>query len=221
MLTGAFSTDPVFTYLLRHLSPTNRDVARGKIFKVLYPLADKNDAIFYEAHAGSTGALPQCAAIVALPGKKADDMGFLSVWGTLHFIRYGVLSLVRMLGVGRFLWMKNEYGGAIEPIKNNYFKSKGVKDYYELKYIGTDANHRGKGLAPALIRDVQATAAAEGKAVWLEASNRRARGVYSKCGFKPVGEPVVLGKGLVDSTGEDAVGEKATGVECFPMVWWP
>lgn len=111
------------------------------------------------------------------------------------------------------------FGTATMPVKKSVFPN--GETYFYVFLVGASAAHRGKGLAPGLIRKLQERARDEGKPIWLEASNEGARAVYLKLGFKDVQPLIYLGKGECDANGEVASGEEAMGVPMWPMVWWP
>jgi GNAT superfamily N-acetyltransferase len=111
------------------------------------------------------------------------------------------------------------YAAATTPAKKSTFPNN--ETFFYIQLIGAATAHRGKGLAPALIRKLQEQARSEGKAVYLEASNEGARRVYQKLGFEEVGDVISVGKGECDAQGERAEGGKAVGVPMWPMVWWP
>lgn len=128
----------------------------------------------------------------------------------LLFLWYcGVSSFVR----------KSHWNTAVEPAKRAALPN--GETYFYVMEIGTDERFRGKGLAPALIADVQVAAQQAMKPIWLEASNLGARAVYTKCGFVDVDVEIVVGKGECDATGEQATGDEAVGVKLWPMIWRP
>lgn len=230
VLAGAFSTDPIFGYMINHIPKKRRHSVRHKIFNCMHALAAYNDAIFYEASSIKQDGLKagvqqekeqepefQCAAVITRPGKHGDDDGIRGWW---ELIKGGLLNLVWDVGVTHLPRARNEYTGVVDPVKKAYFGPKN-KDYYYVMWVGTDEAHRGKGLCPALLRDLQGRATRDGKPIWLEAATKAARQVYLKCGFEDVGTPLVFGRGRCDGSGEKCKGEGALGVEFYPMAWWP
>jgi len=123
------------------------------------------------------------------------------------------------IGPSRFMSRMNAYSAATTPSKKVTFFN--GETFFYVQLIGAGSQHRGKGLAPALIRRLQERASGEGKPIYLEASNEGARRVYEKLGFEEVGEMIWLGKGECNVEGEVSDGEEAKGVPMWPMVWRP
>ena len=96
-------------------------------------------------------------------------------------------------------------------------KGKINKCYY-MFIISTAESERGKGLSTNLIRAFQRRVAHEGYPIWTEATTRKSRRVYEKCGFKLV-EEITLGKGEVNRDGKACKGGE--GVLWHAMVWYP
>ena len=92
------------------------------------------------------------------------------------------------------------YAAATMPSKKKTFPNGETCFYVQL--IGAGSKHRGKGLAPALIKDSQERAKEERKPIYLEASNEGARRVYEKLGFEDSGDMIWLGKGECGKDGE-------------------
>lgn len=113
----------------------------------------------------------------------------------------------------------NAYNAATTPAKKSTFPA--GETFYYVQLIGAAEGHRGKGLAPALIRELQARAEKEGKKVYLEASNEGARRVYEKLGFVETAAVIRLGEGECGADGEVKSGDEAVGVPLWPMVWVP
>jgi GNAT superfamily N-acetyltransferase len=234
MMAEAFATDPVFTYFLNHLPQEKRLIARRKLYHVLFSLFALEGGIFYEAsiapaasesHAVTSQPQFHSAVIVARPGPKLDWFASLKC---IHLmLREGMIPFMFLVGPRKFFRMKTEHADVAEPFKEAYFQKTlgragaSADDFYEVKYVATDAQYRGKGLAPVILRDVLKMAGQEGKPVWIEASNAKARRQYQKCGFKDAGKAMLMGKGRCDADGEKARGDKAVGVQFWPLVWWP
>ncbi|KAF2472876.1 uncharacterized protein BDR25DRAFT_302476 [Lindgomyces ingoldianus] len=233
VLASAFSADPVMAYFLNSIprGPA-RSAALHKLFHCMFSAATLKDAIFYESSypnlTPANQASPntelvqepgfQSAAVIMLPGQKVDDLNLLA-W--LSLIKAGILGLIWTAGLTRFRRVLFEYPALADGVKKTTF-NKHEKWYYILM-IGTEESHRGKGLCPALIRDLQKKASGEGLPIWLEATSAGSRDVYKKVGFQLVeeGGPFILGKGVADAAGEVATGESAVGVEIWAMVWYP
>ncbi|KAF2736749.1 hypothetical protein EJ04DRAFT_411749, partial [Polyplosphaeria fusca] len=222
MYTPAFATDPVISYMMSHLPQMSFPTARPHVFHLALMAASLNDAIYVEASTASTPSF-QCAAVMMPPG-KSPTTGLRSmtprvVWKLVR--ERGLITLGKglwKLGGLKFMTKGDEYPVLAKRAKKRVF-AKGEK-YWYVYFIATDEEHRGKGLASVLLEEVKAWAEKEGKAVWLEASNKDARVVYLKCGFKDVDteEDLVLGKGEV---GRDGLHGGKEGVQIWPMVWWP
>ncbi len=62
------------------------------------------------------------------------------------------------------------------------------RPHYYLSLLGTDPDHRGKGVGMALLADGLARIDAEGMPAYLESSNSANDGRYERLGFERVGE---------------------------------
>jgi ribosomal protein S18 acetylase RimI-like enzyme len=224
-LTRAYQTDPMMTYAINKIPKASRPSALKKVMHLVLTTGLLKDATFYESSSLSPtevenpeSAEPkyQCVGIFTPPGEKAQD---LSARGWWVLIKHGLLPLTRHTGVNGLLRLVEEYPSVADPAKEKVF-AKG-EPYYYFFLVGTDPDHRGRGLCAAIIREHQKVMQEKGTPIWLEASNRDAMVVYSKCGFERVDGEYVVGKGKCDAKGEKATGAEATGLEIFPMVWWP
>ncbi|KAH7392152.1 hypothetical protein DE146DRAFT_757892 [Phaeosphaeria sp. MPI-PUGE-AT-0046c] len=224
-LARAFQTDPIMTYAINKVPKTLRPAALEKLMHLVLTTGLLKDATFYESgtlstveaeHPESAEAKYQCVGIFIPPGEKAQDLNARGWW---VLIKHGLLPLTRRTGVNGLLRLVEEYPSVADPAKGKVF-AKG-EPYYYLLIVGTDPDHRGRGLCAAIIREHQKVLQETGIPIWLEASNRDAMAVYLKCGFERVAGEYLVGKGKCDSKGEKAKGTEATGSEIFPMVWWP
>lgn len=226
VLVEAFETDPNFTYYLNKVPKISRPKSLEKILQLMLMIGELNNATFYESGAldpslgESSEPLFQSAAVVMPPGKAATNFG---LQGWIKLIRQGVLKLIWRAGWSGLKKILVEYPSGAEQVKKSVFLEN--EQYYYLLIIGTGTQHRGKGLAAAIIKEHQLIAQKKGLPMYLEASNKGAAKVYEKCGFEHVivapEKEFVVGKGECDETGEKASGEKAVGVRMYPMVWWP
>ncbi|KAF2626563.1 hypothetical protein BU25DRAFT_343351 [Macroventuria anomochaeta] len=220
-LIDAFISDPVTAYMLNHLPSSARLAALQKFFFLSSNAAIKAGGELWSASTTppTTSSTPdfQAAAAIFPPGKSLDDLGANSLLGLL--LSGGLAPALWSMGPSRFASRINAYTAATTPAKESTFPN--GEDYFYIQLIGASSAHRGKGLAPALIRHLQDRARNEGKPIYLEASNEGARRVYEKLGFEEVGEVIWLGKGECGKDGEVASGEEAGGVPMWPMVWWP
>jgi len=226
VLVEAFETDPNFTYYLNKLPKASRPKSLEKIIELMLVIGELNNATFYESGAfdPSLGQSPQplfqSTAVVMPPGKAATNFGLR---GWIKLLQQGVLKIIWRAGISGLKKILVEYPAKAEGVKKSVFLEN--EQYYYLLIIGTGTQHRGKGLAAAIIKEHQVIAQKEGLPMYLEASNKGAAKVYEKCGFEHVivapDKEFVVGKGECDETGEKANGEHAVGVRMYPMVWWP
>jgi GNAT superfamily N-acetyltransferase len=219
-LIEAFESDPVTAYMLNHLPRSSRLPALQKLFLLSSNAAVKAGGELWSASTTSpSSSTPdfQAAATIFPPEKSLDDLGLASLPGLL--LGGGLAPALCSIGPNRFVSRMNAYGAATTPSKKATFPDGEMFFYVQL--IGAGSRHRGRGLAPALIRKLQERAREERKPIYLEASNEGARRVYEKLGFEEVGEMIWLGKGECDVQGEVAAGEAAKGVPMWPMVWRP
>ena len=225
LLAKQFLTDPLFNYMFGTCSvpwydrsPATYHLIRLQLLAASY----KSRAIFYSGAsspkplAPSQAELnPQCCAVIMPPGEDTMALGLLG-WASM--LTHGVHKLVRLAGFSGWNTFVTEYVEPVARLKATVFRPD--ETYFYVFYIATDARHRGKGLAQAVIGELQVRAQKEMRPVWLEASSPASRRVYAKCGFEDVGEEMRLGVGEVDEFG-DKVGKGGVGVPLFPMVWWP
>ncbi|KAH3939232.1 hypothetical protein HBI25_207520 [Parastagonospora nodorum] len=226
VLVEAFEADPNFTYYLNKVPKASRQKSLEKVLELMLMIGESNNATFYESGAfdPSVGESPeplfQSAAVVMQPGKAATNFGLR---GWIKLIRQGALKLVWRAGLSFFKKILVEYPSNAEQVKKSVFLEN--EPYYYLLIIGTGTQHRGKGLAAAIIKEHQVIAQKKGLPMYLEASNKGAARVYEKCGFEHVSvapeKEFVVGKGECDANGERATGNQAVGVRMYPMVWWP
>jgi GNAT superfamily N-acetyltransferase len=218
--------DPIMTYFLNKLPKASRPRALNKLLHLMMTSAILSNATFYESGTLDGGleetATPlfQCAAVVLPPGKQVTEFG---IGGWIKLVSQGMLGLIWKAGIRGLMKVLVEYPTLAEKIKKTVLLEN--EPYYYLLIIGTGSNHRGKGLAAAVIRKHQVIAQKKGLPMYLEGSNEGAAKVYEKCGFEHVKEPegveLVVGKGKCDANGEKASGTGAVGVRIYPMIWWP
>ncbi len=220
-LTEAFEADPVTAYMLNHLPHTARSAALQALFYLSNHAAILSGGELYSASTTTPSAttIPdfQAAAVILPPGKSLDGISLSALPSLL--LGGGLASALWNVGPTRLLSRLDAYGAAMTPAKKSTFPN--GEQYYYVQTIGAGSLHRGKGLAPALLREVQGRAAKEGSVVYLEASNLGAKRVYEKLGFKDVADEIRMGVGECDEQGEVATGEAAVGVPLWPMLWVP
>lgn len=226
-LVSAFEADPVTAYMLSHLPPS----ARLPALQILFTLTS-NAALLAGGELWSAGTNPppaspsadtipeyQATATIYPPNTSLDSLGASSLPSL--YLRGGLFSALRALGPQTFVARLDGYTAATTPAKKTTFPN--GEHFYYIQLIGARTQHRGKGLAPALIRELQSRAQEEGRKVYLEASNEGARKVYLKAGFVDVGGEVRVGEGVCDVRGKvEGVEEgKRIGVPLWPMLWGP
>ncbi|KAK5800794.1 hypothetical protein VI817_003006 [Penicillium citrinum] len=197
-----FDTDPVVTYMLLDMSQEERLTYLPTYWSTLVRSALMNDALITEADGW------KAASVIIPPGKAIDN-----VWTLLYA---GFLCVLWRIGLSGFKRLWSEFSGMTDNAKRKGLH--GQKEYYYIFSIGTEHEHRGKGLARQIIQYHQKIARAENLPIWLEATSPSSRHLYLSVGFQEV-EEIVLGKGQVN---EDAtVQSGGVGVPLWAMVWWP
>ncbi|KAJ5503679.1 Acyl-CoA N-acyltransferase [Penicillium fimorum] len=197
-----FDTDPVITYMLLSLSRQERLAYLPTYWATLIKSALLNDAVITEADGW------KAASVMVPPGRYIDNAWTL-VWAGF----LSVLWKLGMQGVKR-LWL--EFSGMTDNAKRNGLR--GQTQYYYIFSIGTEHEHRGKGLAKAIIRNHQQNAQAANLPIWLEATTAGSRALYLSMGFEEV-EEIRLGKGKVSA--DASLQSDGPGVSLWAMVWWP
>ncbi|KAJ5823848.1 Acyl-CoA N-acyltransferase [Penicillium robsamsonii] len=197
-----FDTDPVITYMLLTLSQQERSAYLPTFWTTLIKSALLNDAVITEADGW------KAASVMTPPGRYMDNTWTL-VWA-------GFLSVLWKLGLPgvRRLWF--EFSGMVDNAKRNGLR--GQTQYYYIFSIGTEHEHRRKGLAKAILRDHQQDAQAANLPIWLEATTAGSRALYLSMGFEEV-EEIRLGKGKVAADASPQ--SDGPGVSLWAMVWWP
>lgn len=75
---------------------------------------------------------------------------------------------------------------------------KKITRYHYLFFIATVAEARGQGLASKMVAKYQQKG--DGLPIWLEATTKKSRDIYERCGFKEIQE-MKVGVGTHASTG--------------------
>ncbi|KAJ5401106.1 hypothetical protein N7465_011595 [Penicillium sp. CMV-2018d] len=197
-----FDTDPVIAYMLLGMSQQQRLAYLPTYWTTLIKSALLNRAVITEADGWKS------ASVVIPPGGYIDN-----VWTLLWAGFLGVLWKMGLAGVKR-LWF--EFSGMIDNAKRKGLR--GQSRYYYVFSLGTEHEHRGKGLAKAIMRDHQQTAQAANLPIWLEATTAGSRALYVSMGFEEV-EEIRLGKGKVAA--DASLQSGGPGVSLWAMVWWP
>ncbi|KAJ6098996.1 hypothetical protein N7467_000531 [Penicillium canescens] len=197
-----FDTDPVITYMLLDLSREERLAYLPTYWATLIKSALWNDALITEADGW------KAASVLLPPGRYLDN-----AWSLLCA---GFLDVLWRIGFPGFKRLWYEFSGMTDNAKRKGLH--GQKRYYYVFSLGTEHEHRGKGLAKAIMRDHQRTAQADNLPIWLEATTPSSRGLYLSMGFEEV-EEIVLGKGKVATDASLQPG--GPGVPLWAMVWWP
>ncbi|KAL5332544.1 hypothetical protein BJX70DRAFT_383851 [Aspergillus crustosus] len=203
LLGRAFDKDPVLRFLLCNLPDDEVQEYLPRYWRSLGRAALLNKAVIYEADGW------KAATFVLPPGKSVDNpltiipaaLGSLSVlW------RIGLAGLMRMLG---------DYSGSTDAVKR---KAIGKQKYLYVLSVGTEHEHRRKGLAKALMRPLQDEAWRLELPIWLEATTESCRQLYLSLGFEDV-EKIMMGVGKNAPDGTMEIGGQ--GVSLWAMIWWP
>ncbi|KAF2262169.1 hypothetical protein CC78DRAFT_618792 [Lojkania enalia] len=222
ILSSAFSTDPLTTYLLNHIPKSSRDALREHMFHLTFTCAAHSDAQFLEASvsnstssSNSSTKIPpsfHTCAIVVPPGHSMLTLNLPLLHTLLHG---GLVSLLGRTGPKTILRVL-AFESKIAAAKKKTFSKN--EEYVYIYMLGTDPTHRGHGLATTILRRIKKEAEQKRKPIWLEASSSKSRALYAREGFVDVEGVYVLGKGRVGQDGEKGGKD---GVRVFPMVWWP
>ncbi|KAJ5590342.1 hypothetical protein N7450_004314 [Penicillium hetheringtonii] len=180
-----FDTDPVVTYMLLDMSQEERLTYLPTYWSTLVRSALMNDALITEADGW------KAASVIIPRGKPSITFGPYCMRVSCVFYGESVSLVSRWR-----LW--SEVSGMTDNAKRKGLH--GQKEYYYIFSIGTEHEHRGKGLARQIIQYHQKIARAENLPIWLEATSPSSRHLYLSVGFQEV-EEIVLGKGQVN---EDA-----------------
>lgn len=197
-----FDDDPVITYMLLDMSKEERLAYLPTYWSILVKSALLNDAVITEADNW------KAASVVIPPGKHVDN-----AW-TLFYA--GFMCVLWKMGLSGFKRLWSEFSGMTDNAKK--IGLRGQKRYYYIFSIGTEVEHRGRGLAKAIMREHMRKAQLENVPIWLEATTPNSRKLYSSMGFEEI-EEVILGKGKVDKSSHLQPG--GPGVPLWAMVWWP
>ncbi|KAJ5697023.1 hypothetical protein N7536_007435 [Penicillium majusculum] len=196
-----FNTDPVIAYMLLSMSQQQRLAYLPTYWTTLIKSALLNRAVITEADGWKS------ASVLIPPGGYIDN-----VWTLLWAGFLGVLWKMGLAGIKR-LW---EFSGMIDNAKRKGLR--GQSRYYYVFSLGTEHEHRGRGLAKAIMQDHQQTAQAANLPIWLEATTAGSRALYLSMGFEEV-EEIRLGKGKVAA--DASLQSGGPGVSLWAMVWWP
>ncbi|KAJ5485591.1 hypothetical protein N7539_005579 [Penicillium diatomitis] len=208
-----FSDDPVIAYMLLDMSREERHAYLPTYWSVFVKSALLNDAVITEADGWKS------AAVVLPPGKKVDN-----TW-TLFSSGFG--GVLWKMGFSGLKVRKGAMGESFKRLFSNFLGMtdnakkiglRGQQRYYYIFTIGTETEHRGKGLARAIIQDYMRKAQFENLPIWLEATTPNSRKLYLSLGFEDV-EKIVLGKGKVDDQAQLQC--EGSGVPLWAMIWWP
>ncbi|KAJ5788745.1 Acyl-CoA N-acyltransferase [Penicillium paradoxum] len=197
-----FDTDPVIGYMLLDLSEKERLAYLPTYWSTIIKSALLNKALITEADGW------KAASVIVPPGRYLDN-----VWTLLSAGFLGVLWRIGFPGFKR-LWF--EFSGMTDNAKRKGLRGK--SRFYYVFSLGTEREHRGKGLAKAIMLDHQQTAQAANLPIWLEATTPSSRGLYLSMGFEEV-EEILLGKGKVAADASLQPG--GPGIPLWAMVWWP
>jgi hypothetical protein len=104
------------------------------------------------------------------------------------------------------------YSALAERAKRNQL---GNAPYWYFFVIGRDPDHVGRSVSPSLILPFIHKARDIGVPLWLEATSKHSRDIYTKLGFEVV-EELKVGKGSCDGKGNLVQGGE--GVTMWAMV---
>lgn len=153
-LIEAFAFDRVTAYMLNHLPQFSRLPALQKLFLLSSNAALKADRELWSASttpSSSSSELDldfQAAATHFPPGKSLDDLGASSLPGLL--LGGGLVPTMWCIGPSWFVGGMTAYAAATAPWKKAAFPN--GETFFFVQLIGAESQHRGKGLAPALIK---------------------------------------------------------------------
>ncbi|KAJ5132074.1 Acyl-CoA N-acyltransferase [Penicillium atrosanguineum] len=197
-----FDNDPVIAYMLLDMSHEQRLQYLPSYWSKLARSALMNDALITEADGW------KAASIVIPPGRDIDN-----VWTLVYS---GFLCILWKIGYSGLKRLWTEFSGMTDNAKRKGLG--GQKRYYYVFSIGTEYEHRGKGLAKAIMHYHQEKARAENLPIWLEATTETSRLLYLSMGFQEI-EKLYLGKGKVAA--DATIQPGGPGITLYAMVWWP
>ncbi|KAJ5212392.1 uncharacterized protein N7498_004038 [Penicillium cinerascens] len=197
-----FDSDPIIAYMLLNMTRKQRLEYLPSYWSKLAKSALMNNALITEADGW------KAASIVIPPGRYIDN-----VWTLVYSGFICVLWKIGFSGLKRLL---TEFSGMTDKAKRKGLG--GQKRYYYVFSIGTEYEHRGKGLAKTIMRYHQEKAQSENLPIWLEATTESSRYLYLSIGFQEV-EKITLGRGKVAA--DAALQPNGPGVTLYAMVWWP
>ncbi|KAJ4988586.1 hypothetical protein SVAN01_05877 [Stagonosporopsis vannaccii] len=205
-LVSAFEGDPITAYTLSHLAPSARLPALESLFTLSSNAALLSGGELWSASTNAPQTSPsadfvqdyQAAATIYPPNTSLDSLGLSSLPSLLP--TGGLEPALYAIGPRAFVAELNEYTAATTPAKKLTFPD--GESFFYIQLIGAGAQHRGQGLAPALIRELHGRAEKLGRKVYLEASNEEAKRVYLKLGFVDAGGVVRVGEVFCDARGQ-------------------
>ncbi|KAJ5591474.1 uncharacterized protein N7459_001843 [Penicillium hispanicum] len=197
-----FDNDPVVTYMLLDMPRQQRLDYLPTYWSTLVRSALLNHALITEADGW------KAASVIIPPGRYIDN-----IWTLLYA---GFLCVLWKIGLSGFKRLWTEFSGMTDSAKKKGLH--GQKRYYYIFSIGTEHEHRGKGLAKAIMRYHQTVAQSENLPIWLEATSPSSRSLYLSLGFQEI-EEIILGKGKVAA--DATVQPGGPGIPLYAMVWWP
>lgn len=146
------------------------------------------------------------ATIAGSDGTVADVAALFEELARRDDTQYSYLNtLIATDAVGTAVGVAVAYDGSLlHPMREHFFRAVGERTGRDMSAMGDECTpdefyldtlavvpaHRGQGYATALIEATARRAAAAGKPLGLlvEKGNHRARRLYLRCGFRPVGE---------------------------------
>ncbi|KAI1180225.1 hypothetical protein F4777DRAFT_531381 [Nemania sp. FL0916] len=203
-LTPAFKDDPLYAWLIHQFPVSEHPAVLVKLFHAFFAQGTLNNGIFVEVNDFS------CCGLLMPPGTSVENPWTL--------LQAGLVPALFSIGPGTFKRAIMDYGHRVDPLKHKTFTEQERKSHWYVFIMGTAIDKRRQGLASALIEDLVNRARNDQRPIWLEATTRESLQLYTRHGFKTVGE-VVLGKGSVDINGRANKG--GSGVTIWSMYWRP
>ena len=175
LLASAFSSDPVFDYMVRE--GTERPVVLRRLF---HRLLSRRDIPQGEVWMSADGVA--CAAWLP-PGARTGPSGLIEQWRAFRLF-LGICGFAR---IGR--------GGALAAAME---KNHPAEPHFYLPFMAVEPRHQGTGLGSAILEATLARIDGAKAAAYLENSNPKNTRLYERAGFvaqktiSPAGAPPLV-----------------------------
>lgn len=226
ILTPAFLSDPVYTWFLNHVPPSQHQEKLATLFRAVLTQAALNNGVLIEA--GNFG----CCGLVMPPGSRLESPQTL--------LQAGLLPALWTLGLGTFK-VRLPTGSSFDrlgqmtditpPQRAMFELPQGVRSIHERSLtaeerknhwygvvMGTAAGSRRQGLGSCVFSHMLDRARNDRKPLCFEAATASNRDLYLRHGSKILGE-FVVGKGKVGIDGMRKRGGE--GLKIWSMIWRP